>query len=398
MTLLSKGANIPVTAASVRVVLSWASRPGAPDVDVLALMLTEAGRVRSDADMVFYNAPRHASGTVRLTGKQSVGTSTTDTVEVDLTSLESGVDRVVLAGSADGGTFGAVGDLVLRLTDSATGTELARFPMPDADTETAFVFGELYRRAGGWKFRTVGQGYAAGLAGLATDFGISVDEAPASAAVPSVNTPITPAQAPVPAAGRTVVNLDKGRVDLRKNERVSLVKTGAPALTRVRMGLGWDPAAGAGKSIDLDASVLAFDARHKQIGAAWFMHLSEFGGALSHAGDSLTGEGDGDDEQIVIDLAGLPAAVTDLVFTINSFRGHKFTEISRAFCRLVDDTGGGELVRFDLSDSQPRTGVIMSVISRQPDGSWQMRAVGDFHDAKTARAMTGPAEQLLARG
>ena len=392
MTLLSKGANIPVTAASVRVMLSWQSRPGTPDVDVLALLLTEAGRVRSDADMVFYNAPRHASGTVRMTGKQAAGPSTTDTVDVDLTQIEPGVDRVLLAGAADGGAFGAVRGLELRLTDAASGTELARFPMTDADTETAFVFGELYRRAGGWKFRTVGQGYAAGLAGLATDFGITVDDAPTTPA----SAPTAPSAPSAPA--KSVVNLDKGRVSLRKNERVSLVKTGAPALTRLRMGLGWDPAGGAGSSIDLDASVLAFDAKHKQLGIAWFMQLMDFGGALTHAGDNTDGEGEGDDEQILIDLARLPAAVSNLVFTINSFRGHKFTEVRRAFCRLIDDATGAELVRFDLSDSQPRTGVIMSVISRETDGSWQMRAVGEFHDAKTARAMVGPAEQLLARG
>lgn len=395
MTVLSKGANIAVTAASVRAVLSWQSRSGTPDVDVLALLLTPAGRVRSDADLVFYNAPRHASGAVRLTGKQSTGPSTTDTVEVDLAAMEPGVDRILLAGSADGGSFGAVRELVLRLTDSSTGTELAQFPMNDADTETAFVFGELYRRAGGWKFRGVGQGYAAGLAGLATDFGITVDDEPAATPTPAP----TPAPVPTPASSpaRTVVNLDKGRVNLRKNERVSLVKSGAPALTRVRMGLGWDPAQH-GSNIDLDASVLAFDARHKQVGIAWFMQLTEFGGALTHAGDNQDGEGEGDDEQIVIDLARLPAAVSSLVFTINSFRGHKFTEVRRAFCRLLDDVGGGELVRFDLSDSQPRTGVIMSVISREADGTWQMRAIGEFHDAKTARAMAGPAEQLLARG
>jgi stress response protein SCP2 len=404
MTLLSKGANIAVAAASVRVLLSWQTRPGTPDVDVLALLLTEAGRVRSDADLVFYNEPRHASGTVRATGKQATGSSTTDTVEVDLAKIEPGVDRIVLAGSADGGSFGAVRDLALRLTDSATGIELARFPMADADTETAFIFGELYRRAGGWKFRTVGQGYASGLAGLATDFGITVDDPPAiPAQTPAAITVPTqiPTQIPVPVpalvSARAVVNLDKGRVNLRKNERVSLVKTGAPALKRVRMGLGWDPAVGAGQSIDLDASVLAFDAKHHQIGIAWFMQLTEFGGALTHTGDNRDGEGAGDDEQIVIDLDRLPSTVHSLVFTINSFRGHKFTEISRAFCRLIDASSGAELVRFDLSDSQPRTGVIMSVISRESGDRWQMRAIGEFHDAKTARAMTGPAEQLLAR-
>jgi stress response protein SCP2 len=87
--------------------------------------------------------------------------------------------------------------------------------------------------------------------------------------------------------------------------------------------------------------------------------------------------------------------VHSLVFTINSFRGHKFTEIAAAFCRLVDVTTNAELVRFDLSESEPRTGVIMAVISREPAGSWEMRAVGEFHEAKTARAMVEPATAWL---
>ena len=128
MTVLSKGANIAVTAASVRAILSWESRSGAPDVDVLALLLTEAGRVRSDADLVFYNEPRHASGAVQLLGKQVAGPSTSDTVEVNLAKMEPGVDRILVAGSADGGSFGGVRDLLLRLTDSATGTERTSTP------------------------------------------------------------------------------------------------------------------------------------------------------------------------------------------------------------------------------------------------------------------------------
>ena len=126
----------------------------------------------------------------------------------------------------------------------------------------------------------------------------------------------------------------------------------------------------------------------------WFMSKSAYHGAIEHSGDNLTGAGEGDDETITVDLARLPAEAAALVFTVNSFRGQKFTEVRRAYCRLLDLDSGAELVRFDLTDSQPRTGVIMSVLVRSGE-TWDMTAIGDFHDGKTARAMYGPAEALV---
>ncbi|MET9604309.1 VWA domain-containing protein [Streptomyces sp. NPDC006512] len=197
MTTLSKGANLPVAAPSVRAVLGWSAGPGVPDVDASALLLTSGGRVRSDGDFVFYNQPRHASGSVRHLGKRPGA----DALEVDLAALGADVERVALCASADGGTFGQVPGLHLRLLDSASGAELARFDMT-AGAETAFVSGELYRRAGAWKFRAVGQGYASGLAGLATDFGITVDDEPPTTAAAPVPAP-APVRAPAPAPAPT---------------------------------------------------------------------------------------------------------------------------------------------------------------------------------------------------
>jgi stress response protein SCP2 len=441
MTTMAKGSNVAVSAASVRATLTWSALPGVPDIDFSALLLTDEGKVRSDADFVFYNQPQHAVSAVRHLGKSSGA----DALQVTLNGIEPAIDRVLFAASADGGTFGAVPDLQVVLTDDANSGEIARFAMT-ATTETAFLTGELYRRSGQWKFRAVGQGYSTGLAGLATDFGISVEaepeSVPSAAVAPSAAappwqagpaeppaptapsaappwqagpqvppTPTAPSAAPPwqagpptnpaasvpPAAPSGPVNLDKGRVNLRKNERVSLVKNGAPALTQVVMGLGWDPAAGR-RAIDLDASVIAFNAQLKQLEVVWFMNKKAFGGAIRHTGDNVTGEGEGDDEQIKIDLAKLPADVAYLMFTINSFRGQQFTEIARAFCRLVDERGGGELVRFELSGAQPHTGVLMAVLSRASAGTWDMRALGEFHDGKTVKAMVGPAAELLRRG
>ncbi len=395
MTSLPKGANTALTATSLRAVLGWTAGTGVPDVDVSALLLTNAGKVRSDADFVFYNAPRHASGAVAHAGKQTAGAGpASDTVAVDLGAIEPAIERVVIAASADGGTFGAVPGLHLRILDALTGAEIARFEDMRATTETAFVAGELYLRGGAWKFRAVGQGWASGLAGLATDFGITVDDAPAAAAAAPAPPPVAPSKQT--AASSAPVNLDKGRVSLRKGQRVSLVKSGAPPLDELVMGLGWDPAPGR-RDIDLDASVIAFDAKGGQVGIVWFTNLQEFGGAIRHSGDNLTGAGEGDDEQIRVRLGALPPQVAALVFTINSFRGQKFTEISRAFCRLVDAGTGAELVRFDLTESEPRTGVVMAVLRRTPAGPWEMRAVGAFHDGRTARSMVDPAAAALGK-
>nr|WP_067797289.1 TerD family protein [Actinomadura formosensis] len=188
---MQKGANTPVPVPSVRIELGWQAGPGVPDADASALLLAETGRVRSDDDFVFYNQPAHKSGAVRYEGKRQ-GPTVLDVLSVDLDRVEPAIDRIVIAASADGGTFGRFQGLYVRVVDAAGGTEVARFDSQGATTETAFVLGELYRRQGAWKFRAVGQGYDSGLAGLATDFGISVDD-PGQAAPPP-----PPPQAPVP--------------------------------------------------------------------------------------------------------------------------------------------------------------------------------------------------------
>lgn len=413
MTELAKGANVPLDADAVRVTLSWTAGPGVPDVDASALVLQDTGKVASDADFVFYNQPQHAGGAVRHVGKNGAS----DVVEVRLADLAPSVDRVALAASADGGTFGRVPGLRVTVSDLATGSELATFAMSATD-ETAFVSGELYRRGGGWKFRAVGQGWASGLAGLATDFGISVAAEDPAPAPPPAPTPPPPTPPPPPppnagfAAGPTPPppppppnagfataptpmpppppTLDGGRISLVKGSRVSLVKSGAPPLAAVTMGLGWDPAAGR-KRIDLDASAIGFDASGRKLAIVWFTHLADFSGALRHGGDNLTGRGEGDDEQIHVDLQRMPAEVTSIVFTITSFGGQKFTDVARAFCRLVDASTGQELVRYDLSNAEPRSAVIMAMLRRTPAGPWEMRAIGEFHDARTVKKLLDPA-------
>ncbi|WGP08495.1 MULTISPECIES: TerD family protein [Streptomyces] len=252
---MKKGSNVPVPSGTVRVELGWHAAPGVPDVDASALLLV-AGKVRGDTDFVFYNQPAHASGAVRHEGKRTAPDGVTDTLLVDFGKVEPAIERIVVAASADGGTFGRVSGLHVRVTDAAGGAELARFDSTDATVETAFILGELYLRQGAWKFRAVGQGYSTGLEGLATDFGISVDEpqqAPAvpgtTAAAPAPPQPRPAAPAPAPAAPAPVpaapvppapapVRLTK--VTLTKSApSVSLAKQGGTS-GALRVNLNWE--------------------------------------------------------------------------------------------------------------------------------------------------------------
>ncbi|MFJ7105401.1 TerD family protein [Streptomyces albogriseolus] len=242
---MSKGSNTPVPATALRVDVGWRSGPGVPDADASALLLA-GGKVRSDGDFVFYNQPAHASGAVRHEGKRQNGGRVTDTLLVDLTRVEPGIETVILAASSDGGAFGQVPDLFIEVKDAANGAVAARFDSAGATTETAFVLGEFYRRQGAWKFRAVGQGYSSGLEGLATDYGITVDE-PQHAAPPAAPPPpVTPVAPPVtvpqppspPVAPPAPVQLTK--VTLTKAApSVSLTKQGGTSGS-LHVNLNWE--------------------------------------------------------------------------------------------------------------------------------------------------------------
>ena len=181
-------------------------------------------------------------------------------------------------------------------------------------------------------------------------------------------------------------------VSLTKGQRLTLEKSGGGTLTRVFMGLGWD-AAGRGLfgrkkavDIDLDASCLLFDASGHLVDQVWFSQLRSKDGSVQHTGDNLTGAGEGDDEVIYVDLAAVPAQVSTLVFTVNSFTGQDFSQVENAFCRLVDAVGPQqtELARYTLSGSGQHNAQIMAKLSRE-GGGWAMTAIGATANGRTFR-------------
>ncbi|WP_193241982.1 TerD family protein [Streptomyces phaeolivaceus] len=401
---MTPGSNIPLPVTHVAVDVAAPVR-----LDVSGLLLTADGKVRSDDDFIFYNQPTGPGVTYR-----SGGGTAPDSITVDTTAVPPGIEKIVVTASPDaaGQSFQGI-EPTATIRNAADGSVISSFTPPRLGPETALVIVEIYLRNGAWKARAVGQGYANGLAGIATDYGVSVEDpaptpppttpvrpvTPPPPAVqpppaPQVAAPPAPPAPPAPAPGAGKINLDKGRVSLQKNQTVSLVKGGRPLLSQVKMGLGWEPAY-RGKDIDLDASVIAYGPQRNHIDSCYFGKLSIVNGAIKHSGDNLTGEGGGDDEVIVVDLGRLPQEVTGLVFTVNSFSGQKFTEVAKAYCRLIDAASGEELVRFDLTNAEAQTGVMMAKLIKQFSGEWEMTAIGDFVKSRTVRGMVKPAAQAL---
>ncbi|MGW0471117.1 TerD family protein [Streptomyces coeruleorubidus] len=196
---MTMGSNVSLTALSENiesaiVSLGWSSPTGEGDADVSVLLLNADGKVRSDADFYFYNNPVAADGSVQLLGKEPTGDGSEDRISFDLTAVPADVERIVVAASRyEGARFGELDDLKVTLAD-AGGESLLRFVIDDAGPVSAIIFGELYRRGEEWKFRAVGQGYESGLAGLATDFGVDIedDEAESAAAVAEESSAVVP--------------------------------------------------------------------------------------------------------------------------------------------------------------------------------------------------------------
>ncbi|MFE3743739.1 TerD family protein [Streptomyces sp. NPDC059096] len=187
---LAKGGNVSLSKeapglTAVLVALGWDVRTttGADhDLDASALLCDGSGKVVSDQHFVFYNNLKSPDGSVEHTGDNLTGEGDGDdeTVKVDLSAVPADISKIVFPVSihdaeSRGQSFGQVRNAYIRVVNQAGGAELARYDLSeDASTETAMVFGELYRNGAEWKFRAIGQGYASGLAGIASDYGVNV--------------------------------------------------------------------------------------------------------------------------------------------------------------------------------------------------------------------------------
>lgn len=171
-------------------------------------------------------------------------------------------------------------------------------------------------------------------------------------------------------------------VSLSKGGNVSLTKE-APGLTSVSVGLGWDARSTTGADFDLDASAIALGTNKKVLSDqhfVFFNNLRSPDGSIEHTGDNLTGEGDGDDEVINVDLAGVPPEIDSIVFPVSIYdadaRGQSFGQVRNAYIRVVNRAGGAEIARYDLSeDASTETAMVFGELYRN-GAEWKFRAVG----------------------
>ena len=193
-------------------------------------------------------------------------------------------------------------------------------------------------------------------------------------------------------------------ISLTKGQKISLSKDGG-SLTRVKMGLGWDPVAAAPKKglfkraapekeVDLDASAVLLDANKNVLDTVWFKQLISKDGSIVHTGDNLTGAGDGDDESILVDLTAVPASVETLAFTVNSFSSQGFGEVANAFCRVVDETTGTEFARYDLGAQGAHSAIVIAKVYRH-GGEWKMAAIGDVGAGRTVAEILPLVQQVI---
>jgi tellurium resistance protein TerZ len=179
-------------------------------------------------------------------------------------------------------------------------------------------------------------------------------------------------------------------LSLAKGQKISLSKEAGGELRRVVMGLGWDAKkkkgflgfGGGDQEIDLDASCVMFNEQKQPVDVIWFRQLQSKDGSIRHTGDNRTGAGDGDDEQIIVELGSVPAAVSSLVFVVNSFTGQSFEQIENAFCRIVNGADQKELARYNLSCNGNHTAMVMAKVYRH-SGEWKMHAIGESASGQT---------------
>jgi tellurium resistance protein TerZ len=185
-------------------------------------------------------------------------------------------------------------------------------------------------------------------------------------------------------------------IELTRDQEMVLARDDGTSLGRLTMGLGWDKKPGAGfigtgaPDVDLDASAVQY-AGEQLFDLAFFNHLETRDGSVTHLGDNISGRGDGDDEQITIDLAKVFPRVDTMLFLVSSYQGHSLEFVRNAYCRLVAEDGK-EIARFTLTEGVPRTGFMMAKMFRDGD-QWRLKAIG------RGVAVTVPTESLdvLAR-
>ncbi|MFE3445929.1 TerD family protein [Nocardia sp. NPDC059180] len=326
-----------------------------------AILLGPDGAIHDETDFVF-GSQSEARG-LRLAGP---GVAPAPTLHVDLSSIPHAATtvRIVVALDNPHRSFAEADAPAIEIADGH-GDSLYRTVFDGVGTASAVVAIDIERTGAGWGVATVGRGHAGGFAAVLAESHVQVGRRPAT-------------REQVDAA-----ELPKGRpLGLVPGQVVRLRTSTGPTLDLVRLGLGWDPVpghthvGGAATPADLDAAALLFDHDHHLLDAVYFAQLNSNDGSVRHLGDSMTGEGGGENEVITVDLSRIHPQVATVVLVVTSYHGHSFDTIRNAFCRLVDAATGAQLAHLDLHGGGPHTGMVMAKLYLAATG-WKLQAIGE---------------------
>lgn len=420
MAVLPKGANAPLNGTNVDAVLEWTESGGiAHDVDLCGLVLGTDGKVRDDTDFIFYNQPNHPSGAVTHKGR----TGTAERLNVDVNQLPDDVEKVVLVGSITGGNFGAVKGLAIVVVDAAGSGDELRFDTMGATNETAFVVGELYKRNGQWKFRAVGQGWESGLAGLATNYGVSIDApaepeptpAPEPAPTPAVEATPTPAPTlipeptPTPAAEPTLPetsapvrallpvaktapgtpNLDGDHLALSIGQHVSLLKQGqTPQILWLRV-----THTSTEDAVRADLSVLGYD----EYGTP--CNVIYYGGSTGAMGNirlvnKPTGAAPDDTAAVEMKLSAVDGSIAGLVVAVTSYDGKPLASNGAFVTELV--AADGTVHARSETPAPNAIGALLLALKRDSAGAWVLTPLASAAPGRTAKSLVGAGRWALS--
>jgi len=329
--------------------VSWDNTGGRQvDVDLQCVVVDSAGAI---IDCAYYNNLK-AVRAITHSGDETWGKpdNIEEMVWANTRKIPANVSLLVFVVAAySGGTLQDVSNGKLHVMEEREDNEIAVFEMERSRGSVDVVATMSRVHGGGWKMSIVDLPAQGGKHFM--------DILPLLSQVVRGYVPTAPQRQKVAFA------MEKGGVlDLPSD------------LAQITVGLGWDVDDG---ECDLDVSAVLMDERGQDLEAVFFGRLESMAHGLRHTGDNLTGEGEGDDEQIVVDLGRIGQAVQQIVFVVNVYTPHRnFTQVAQPFCRIVDDASGSELCRYMLRDAGAESGLIIARIAREADGRWGFHALG----------------------
>lgn len=328
--------------------VSWDTIPGrSVDIDLQCVVVDNAGAI---IDCAYYNNLK-AVRAITHSGDETLGKPdhVEEMVWANMRKMPANVGLLVFVVAAySGGSLQDVANGKLHVMEEQQSREIALFEM-EQSAGSVDVVAAMYRGSDGWKMRIIDLPAQAGQHFM--------DILPLLSQVVRTFMPSAPLKQKVAFA------MEKGSVlDLPLG------------LARVTVGLGWDVDDG---ECDLDVSAVLMDDRGNDLEAVFFGRVESEKHGVSHSGDNLTGEGEGDDEQIVVGLDRVGAEVQQIVFCVNVYTQNRtFAQVARPFCRIVDDASGAELCRYMLRDAGRERGLIIARMAREAGGRWGFHALG----------------------